>query len=172
MKRSGIKGRVRLLGAPAEENAGGKIELVNAGAFDDVDACLMLHPGAESRHNSQSGSAYLRTLANEKVRVHFLGKPAHASMAPHQGINALDAVTLAYTAISMLRQQIRPYERVHSIITDGGDVPNVIPERASAFYVIRSSTVKEVEELKKRIIKCFEGAAIATGCSFEVEKYG
>ncbi|KAH8680746.1 hypothetical protein BX600DRAFT_519920 [Xylariales sp. PMI_506] len=169
LRASGKPGRVRLLGTPAEEGQGGKVKLVDAGAYDDVDACLMLHPGSDSRHHGRRGTSYAHTLANEKVRVRFRGAAAHASMYPWQGINALDAVALTYSAVSMLRQQIRPGERIHCIVSDGGKAPNVIPDAAEMVYVIRSGTRKEAAALRHRVERCFEGAAIATGCAHEVE---
>jgi amidohydrolase len=169
LKQSGKEGRVRLVGTPGEEGKGGKAMLVEAGAYKDVDAALMLHPGAQSRHNGRAGTAYAHTLANEKLLVTFKGKAAHASMYPFNGVNALDAVMLSYSAISMLRQQIKPYERIHGVVVDGGKAPNVIPDEASLNYVVRSNTKKEAAVLKDRVVKCFEGAAIATGCECEVE---
>ena len=169
IKACGLPGRVRLLGTPAEENLGGKKMLVEAGAYDDVDACIMLHPGAESRHHGKAGTSYAKTLANEKVRVTYYGRTAHASMYPFNGVNALDASTLTYTAVSMLRQQIRPYERIHCVINQGGEVPNVIPDKTEMTYVIRSGTSKELMALKARVIRCFEGAAWATGCKSEIK---
>jgi amidohydrolase len=170
LKQSGKEGRVRLLGTPGEEGKCGKGFLVAAGAYKDVDAALMLHPGAMSRHNGRSGTAYAHTLANEKIVVNFKGKAAHASMYPFNGVNALDAVMLSYSAISMLRQQIKPYERIHGIVVEGGKATNVIPDSSTLSYVIRSNTKKEASRLKARVLKCFEGAAIATGCDWEIDE--
>lgn len=170
LKASDCPGRVRLLGTPAEENFGGKQLLVEAGAFKDVDACIMLHPGTQTRHNGKAGTSYARTLANEKLIVRFYGRSAHASMYPWEGVNALDASTLSYSAVSMLRQQIRPFERVHCIINDGGKVPNVIPDRTEMTYTVRSATRKQAAKLRERLVRCFEGAAVATGCRYEVEE--
>lgn len=167
IKDYAIPGRVRLIGTPAEEGGGGKLKLIDAGAYKDVDACLMVHPGPEDAVSGFTGDAYMPTLANRKFSIHFNGKPAHASMAPWDGLNALDAVVLAYNAISALRQQIRPAERIHSVITQGGTRPNIIPAYASLDYYIRSPTLKGANELTERARRCFEGAALATGCKME-----
>ncbi|KAL4787102.1 hypothetical protein BJX76DRAFT_345779 [Aspergillus varians] len=172
LKASGLPGRVRLLGTPAEENAAGKAMLVAAGAYDDVDACIMLHPGSRSRHAGKAGTSFARTLATERIRVRFTGRSAHASMYPFNGLNALDASTLMYTAVSMLRQQIRPYERIHGVIDQGGKVPNVIPDMTEMTYFIRSWTLAEAKALRERVERCVEGTAIATGCGWEVEDLG
>ena len=109
------------------------------------------------------------SLANHKFSVIYTGKAAHAALAPWEGVNALDAVVLAYNGISVLRQQIKPYERIHGVIAEGGKRPNVIPESGRLDYYIRSRTLKEADELKRRALRCFEGAAMATGCNVEYE---
>jgi amidohydrolase len=170
LKKSKLPGRVRLIGTPAEEEGGGKLHLIEAGAYKDVNACLMVHPAAHKRFpDGVTGIAYCKSSANVKFRAHFIGKPAHAATAPWQGINALDAVCLSYNAVSMLRQQMQPYERVHGVITEGGSKPNIIPASASVDYYCRSQTLNEAEALKDRVVKCFDGAATATGCSVEYE---
>ncbi|KAL5047730.1 hypothetical protein BDW71DRAFT_178960 [Aspergillus fruticulosus] len=169
----GLKYTVRLLGTPAEESGGGKIRLLDNGAYKDVNACLMIHPTAMA-----PGQANLLSLAkppeggflaNDKVRVTFTGKPAHAAAAPWEGINALDAVVAAYVNISLLRQQILPSQRVHGVIVNGGDRPNIIPWSASVDYYIRSPTLATLKPLTERVVKCFEAAAIATGCKVDFE---
>ncbi|KKK25669.1 hypothetical protein ARAM_003711 [Aspergillus rambellii] len=170
LKESGIKGRVRLVGTPAEEGGGGKLKLIDAGAYQDVDACLMVHPGPLNGCPGFTGDAYMPTIANHKFSIHFTGRSAHAAVAPWEGINALDAVVLAYNGISMLRQQIMPAERIHSVISEGGKRPNIIPEHASLEYYIRSPTLKSADALMSRALKCFEGAALQTGCTMKFEK--
>ncbi|KAF3771399.1 Zn-dependent exopeptidase [Cryphonectria parasitica EP155] len=114
LEKSGVQGRVRLLGTPAEEGGGGKLKLIEAGAYKNCSACLTVHPGPGYRLSSPvRGVSYVPMLANVKKRVSFTGKEAHAAIAPWEGVNALDAVCLSYNAIAMLRQQIRPYERLH-----------------------------------------------------------
>lgn len=170
----GIGYSVRLLGTPAEEGGGGKLLLIDAGAYKDVDACFMVHPfpvlpGASDLLSSSCCTGLY--LANDKVKVTFTGKPAHASAAPWKGINALDAVVSAYVNISMLRQQILPTQKIHGVISRGGDRPNVIPASATVEYYIRSETAKTLKPLTERVLKCFEAAAIATGCTVEYEWY-
>lgn len=170
LKELKLPGRVRLIGTPAEEEGGGKLHIIEAGAYEAVDACLMVHPAAHKRFpDGVTGVAYCKSSANVKFRAHFIGKPAHAATAPWQGINALDAVCLAYNGVSMLRQQIQSYERIHGVIVEGGTRPNVITASASVDYYCRSTTLDEAEALKDRVIKCFDGAATATGCSVEYE---
>ncbi|PQE10202.1 Peptidase dimerization domain protein [Rutstroemia sp. NJR-2017a WRK4] len=170
LRSSQVPGRVRLLGTPAEEGGGGKLKLIDAGAYDDVDACMMVHPYQRDTSDGYVGSAYSTTLANHKFKIRYTGKPSHAAMAPWEGVNALDAVVLAYNAISVLRQQIKPYERINGVIESGGTRPNIITASAGLVYYIRSATLKEADELKARAIKCFEGAAMATGCTVEYEE--
>lgn len=163
---------VRLLGTPAEESGGGKLRLIDAGAYKDVDACFMVHPfpilsGAPGLLSSSSCSG--QYLANDKVQVTFTGKPAHASAAPWEGVNALDAVVAAYVNISMLRQQILPTQKIHGVIARGGDRPNVIPASTTLDYYIRSETAKTLKPLTERVLNCFEAAATATGCTVEYQ---
>jgi metal-dependent amidase/aminoacylase/carboxypeptidase family protein len=108
-------------------------------------------------------------LANDKVEVTFTGKPAHASAAPWEGVNALDAVVSAYVNISMLRQQILPTQKIHGVVLRGGDRPNVIPASTTVEYYIRSDTVKTLKPLTEKVLKCFEAAATATGCTVEYD---
>ncbi|TQV90629.1 amidohydrolase [Cordyceps javanica] len=176
----GGPGRVRLYGTPAEEGGAGKVRLLEAGAYEDVDACLMVHPGppvpppagnVDGRHGccAPSGAAYARSLANNKFNVTFTGQEAHAAMAPFQGRNALDAVVLGYNGVSMLRQQTRPHDRIHSVILDGGSRPNVITSFAKTQYYVRSATLREATALENRVRACMDGAATATQCEVEYE---
>ncbi|KAJ1705674.1 amidohydrolase [Aspergillus flavus] len=170
LKASTLPGRVRLIGTPAEEDGGGKIKLIEAGAYEDVDACLMVHPAAHKRFpDGVTGVSYVTSNAIVKFRARFTGKPAHAAGAPWQGVNALDAVCLSYNGVSMLRQQIQPHERIHGVIVEGGTKPNVITASGTVDYFCRSTSLEEAEALKDRVIKCFDGAAIATGCLVEYE---
>lgn len=170
LKKSGRQGRVRLLGTPAEEGGGGKLKLIEAGAYKDCAACLMVHPGPGYRLSAPiRGVSYVPMLANIKKRAYFTGREAHAAIAPWEGVNALDAVCLSYNAISMLRQQIRPYERLHGVFRAAGDRPNVIPAHCCIEYYVRSDTKAHAETLWQRVLKCFEGAALATECTIEIE---
>ncbi|KAL2131366.1 hypothetical protein VTI74DRAFT_5177 [Chaetomium olivicolor] len=170
LKASNLPGRVVLLGTPAEEGGGGKLKLIQDDAYRGAAACLMVHPGPGHKLPAPTkGVAFVRMLANVKMRVHFKGREAHASIAPWDGVNALDAVCLSYNAISMLRQQIRPHERIHGVIRSGGNRPNVTPADCTVEYYVRSDTRKAAEALWQRVLKCFEGAAMATGCEVRVE---
>lgn len=165
---------VRLLGTPAEEGGGGKIHLIDAGAYKGVDACFMVHPFpvlSGAPHLLSSSACAGQYLANDKVRVTFTGKPAHASAAPWEGVNALDAVVAAYVNISLLRQQILPTQKIHGVVVSGGERPNVIPASTTLEYYIRSETVKTLKPLTERVLRCFEAAAVATGCSVGYEWY-
>jgi amidohydrolase len=170
LKASGQPGRVRLLGTPAEEGGGGKLKLIAAGAYAGASASLMVHPGPGHKLTAPiRGVAFVRMLANVKMRVHFTGREAHAAIAPWDGVNALDAVCLSYNAISMLRQHIRPYERIHGVFRSAGDRPNVTPADCTVEYYVRSATRAGALALWGRVLKCFEGAAVATGCEMRVE---
>ncbi|GES84829.1 amidohydrolase [Rhizophagus clarus] len=153
-----IPGKVKLIGTPDEELTGGKIELIKAGAYDDVDISLMAHPTAIN------GSFY-HLLALGSCDVEYFGRNAHAAGIPWAGINALDAIVLAYDSIGLLRQQILPTDRIHGIITNGGKAANVIPDYTSGKFFIRGRTIEDVRALKQRVHKCFEAAAEATGCT-------
>jgi len=155
-----MKGTIIVMGTPAEEGGGGKVELIKKGAFQNVDVSMMVHP-------CDADYVYFNALAMQELKVSFYGKAAHAAAFPWAGLNALDAVVSAYTAISNLRQQIRPTDRVHGIITDGGTKPNIIPEKASMVYYLRSKTQKQLEELKVKVMRCFEGSALSSGCRME-----
>ncbi|KAK0629582.1 hypothetical protein B0T17DRAFT_525885 [Bombardia bombarda] len=172
LKASGLPGRVRLLGTPAEEGGGGKLKMIAAGAYAGADACLMVHPGPGHTLPGDGkirGVSYVRMLANVKMRVYFTGRESHAAIAPWDGVNALDAVCLSYNAVSMLRQQIRPYERIHGVFRQAGDRPNVTPASCCVEYYVRSETRTGAERLWQRVLKCFEGAALATGCEMRTE---
>ncbi|KAJ9137954.1 Peptidase M20 domain-containing protein 2 [Pleurostoma richardsiae] len=166
---AGVAGRVRILGTPAEEGGGGKVKLIQAGAFsEDVSAAIMCH--ALPLHQIKagwSGTAGFRTMASRRFHVEFHGRNAHAGSQPWGGINALDAAVGAYSAVSMLRQHIRPFERIQGIIEDGGQVPNVIPDYSRMAWGLRSSSVREVDALYERVKSCMDGAATASGCTVQ-----
>lgn len=159
------RGTVVVLGSPAEEGGGGKILLIERGAFDGVDAAMMLHP-------SPSSSAWGNLIALQQLQVDYYGRNAHAGSNPWTGVNALDAMVLAYSSISAMRQQIRPTDRVHGVITQGGVKPNIIPDHTSAEFYIRSATVGQLDELRRKVTGCFEGAGTATGCRLELRAVG
>lgn len=154
---------VAVFGTPGEEagNAGGKILMLEQGAFSGVHAAIMVHP-------APFDALTPCFIAASEFEVHYTGREAHASAFPELGINAADALTIAQTAIGLLRQHIRPTDRIHGIITHGGDAPNVIPARTSARYIVRGRTLSELEELRPRVYRCFEAGALATGATMEI----
>jgi amidohydrolase len=164
-----LEGSVWVLGTPAEEsaapNSGGKVHMVNAGIFSDVDAAIMFHPGTETAVTLD------RSLAARGFEFYFHGRAAHAAGAPEEGINALDAVVLLYNAISVMRQQVRSDVRIHGIILSGGAAANIIPDYAAIRYRTRADDSEYLEEVVQRVIACAEGAAKATGCRLEWTEY-
>ncbi|KAJ9150458.1 Peptidase M20 domain-containing protein 2 [Pleurostoma richardsiae] len=163
LAEGGIEGRVRLLGTPAEEDGGGKIDLLNAGAYKGVDACLMGHPAPSSEN--LDGIVLMRCMARASTKVTFRGLNAHAGDAPWKGKNALDAAVATYNNLSMLRQQTPPNQRIHAIISNGGDRPNIIPHLTEMLIYIRAETDAELQETCRKLVACCEGAATATGCT-------
>ncbi|MGW0683815.1 amidohydrolase [Streptomyces sp. NPDC002754] len=156
---------VRLIGTPAEEDIGGKVLLIDAGVFDDVAAALMAHAAPEDTVGASS-------LAIGAWDITYRGRPAHAALAPWEGVNALDALTVAQTAIGVLRQQLPPGSLVHGIVTDGGRAPNVIPDTAAARYEVRAPTIEQLTAVKRRVRACFEAGALATGAQLELVPHG
>lgn len=153
--------RVSVLGTPAEESGGGKVDLIRAGAFEDADVALMVHPAPMEVVDWP-------TLAWASMRVAYHGREAHASMAPFRGLNALDAMNLSYMAVAALRQHILPTERIHGIVTHGGDAANVVPKLTRGTWFVRAANRLDLEVLKERVVRCFEAGALATGCELEL----
>ena len=159
------KGRVTIMGTPAEEGWGGKVYLIENGAFKDVDIAMMVHPSPYT--------VLLPTFsAIAELKVTYTGKAAHAAAFPWKGVNALDAAVLAYNSISVLRQQMKPKWSVHGIITNGGNKPNIIPERSELEYWIRAPDRTELEMFGAKVKACFHAAAAATGCKVTVKEIG
>jgi amidohydrolase len=156
---------VVLLGTPSEEGGGGKIDLINAGYFNDVHAAMMVHPWPNERLEATC-------LAVDHFDVIFRGKDAHASAAPWQGVNALDAVTIAQVAIGLLRQQLPPGDQVHGIVIDGGAAANIIPSYVRARFMCRSITADRLAALRVRVNQCFEAGSLATGALLEIDELG
>ncbi len=154
-----IAGRACVIGTPAEEFLGqveGKIMLLEAGAFDNIDSALMMHPQYAYRLPG-------RDLAFIACEITFTGQPAHAAADPWNGANALDGLLLTYSNINALRQHLRPEIRVHGIITDGGQAPNIIPERASAQLMVRAQDPENLESAFERVQDCARAGALASG---------
>ncbi|HEV7735300.1 MAG TPA: M20 family metallopeptidase [Candidatus Binatia bacterium] len=156
---------IRIIGTPAEEGGGGKILMLERGAFDGVHAAMMVHP-------APLDMAEPPIIAFTEFDVHYTGKASHASAAPERGINAADALTVAQTAIGLLRQHICPTDRIHGIVTRGGEAPNVIPARTSGRWVVRASSVNDLADVRAKVMRCFEAGAVATGCTMEVQDTG
>ncbi len=160
-----LPGRIRMLGTPAEEKGGGKELMARAGAFDGVDAAMMIHPAGVNLSS-------MPCICVAEVEVIYHGKSAHASAMPHKGVNALDGLLLAYQAISNLRQHIRATERIHGIITEGGAAPNIVPDRSAGQFYVRAANEKDLGKLKPRVQSCFEAGAKGSGCEVEVNWAG
>jgi amidohydrolase len=155
-------GRLRLMGTPAEEGGGGKIEMARKGAFVGVDASMMIHP-------MDSDLARMNAIAIQHCLVRYTGEAAHAAVSPHLGRNALDAAVLGYMNIAALRQHIMPTERMHGVFLKGGEKPNIVPREAEMDWYARSNTIETLQPLKKRMEACFHGGAHAAGCHMELE---
>lgn len=152
---------VRVFGTPAEETMGGKIRMLEAGTFDGVHVAMMTHPAPYD-------VVQPKIIAAQTLEIRYTGREAHAAGFPELGINAADALVIAQTAIGLLRQHLRGTDRVHGIVTHGGDAPNVIPAHTSATYMVRATTIEELADVEPKVRRCFEAGAIATGASLEI----
>jgi metal-dependent amidase/aminoacylase/carboxypeptidase family protein len=140
---------------------GGKILLLDRGAFAGMHAAMMVHPAPTDEVTPVS-------LANSYFEVRYTGKEAHAAAFPERGVNAADALTVAQVALGLLRQHIRSTDRIHGIITKGGDAPNIIPAHTAAKYAVRAATIDDLEEIRTKVLRCFEAGALATGATLEI----
>ena len=152
---------VTVFGTPAEEGGGGKIKMLDAGVFDGLHAAMMVHP-------SPAEADRMHCLSVSHFDVHYHGRTAHASAFPQAGINAADAITVAQVGIGLLRQHIRPTDRIHGIVVKGGDAPNIVPDHTISKFYVRSRTVAELEDLEPRVHRIFEAGAMATGCTHDI----
>src|SRR5512146_507127 len=154
---------VSVIGTPAEEvgNNSGKIQLLERGGFDGVHASMMVHPAPMEMIEAH-------IIAASMFEAHYHGKEAHASAFPEMGINAADALTIAQISLGLLRQHIKQTDRIHGIVTKGGEAPNIIPAFASAKYIIRGDNLQELEELRAKVYRCFEAGATATGAKLQI----
>jgi len=157
-----LGGRVVIMGTPAEEGGGGKVLMADEGAFEGVDAALMIHPAG-------GDLIKMDVIAIQQVWVEYQGQSAHAAAFPWKGANALDAAVLGYMNVAALRQHIRPTERVHGIFTEAGDKPNIVPDHTAAQWYVRSPTLRSLEPLKARVFACLEAGAAASGCTMTHE---
>jgi len=166
LKSSGTKGTIRLYGCPAEEGGSGKVYMVRAGLFNDVNAVLHWHPGNE---NSAGITPW---LANKNAKFRFYGVASHASAAPEKGRSALDAVEAMDNMVNMMREHIPSDTRIHYVITHGGEAPNVVPAFAEVYYYVRNPQMQTVKEIWERVVKAAEGAALGTGTRMDYEVIG
>ncbi len=154
---------VVVLGTPAEEGGGGKVAMIEAGAFDDAHAAMMVHPGPVDVIRANP-------YAVSHLRIGYSGEAAHAAAYPELGRNAADAFTIAQVAIGLLRQQLPSTARVHGIVTSGGAAPNIIPESTEGRWYVRASTTQELNGLEVKVRRCFEAGALAAGCEVTIEE--
>lgn len=154
---------VRLVGTPAEENEGGKVRLLEAGVFDGTHLAAMVHP-------APIDEVSMNPYASATISAVYHGKQAHASMAPHEGVNALDALTVALTAIGLARQQLEPGQQVHGTVTSGGGAPNVIPAATSGVWMVRAKDLASLQRVRDRIEACLRAGALATGCRVDIDR--
>lgn len=167
LRRAGVdfSGSIVVVGTPAEEGGGGKVAMLKVGAFDDIDAAMMLHPSNKTR-------VIARMFAVNDLLISFKGKASHAAAFPEEGINALDAGVLFYNGVSMERQAMKSSMRVHGIFVDGGQAPNIIPERCSLRFYIRALKMSDFHHLKNRITDIAHGVARATKTEVSIESKG
>lgn len=151
-----LPGTIVVMGTPAEEGGGGKIILLERGAFNGVDAAMTVHPSCWNLVDGKS-------LASTRLRVEFAGKASHAAAAPEDGINALEAVILTFNNVNAMRLHLRNDVRVHGIITHGGTASNIIPDYAAATFSVRAGERELAEEVLQRVIQCAQAAGMATG---------
>jgi aminobenzoyl-glutamate utilization protein B len=166
LKTSGTSGTIRVYGTPAEEGGSGKVYMVRAGLFNDVDAALHWHPG------DVNFGGIDKALANKSAKFRFRGLSAHASGAPEKGRSALDGVEAMNLMANMMREHIPSDARMHYVITSGGSAPNVVPDFAEVYYYVRHMDAKTVESIFDRLVKVSEGAALGTGTTVDHEIIG
>ncbi|HRW04240.1 MAG TPA: M20 family metallopeptidase [Caldilineaceae bacterium] len=159
--RRDLPGTVKVIGTPAEERGGGKVIMVERGIFDDIDAAMMVHPGAKAMTTRG-------TLASNKLRFEFFGKSAHAAAAPDLGVNALDACIHTFVNINALRQHVTPDVRIHGIITHGGEAPNIVPAYAAAEFSVRAASSEASFAVADKVARCAEAGALAAGAEVKI----
>ncbi len=163
LQKTGTKGTVRFYGTPAEEGGAGKVYLVRAGLFEDVDAVLHWHPSSNNSANASS------SLANKSAKFRFYGQAAHAAGAPERGRSALDGVEALNYMVNLMREHVPADSRIHYVITKGGEAPNVVPAFAEVFYYTRHPEMQQVRDIFERVVQAAEGAAKGTGTRMEYE---
>jgi amidohydrolase len=159
-----LNGDIFVIGCPGEENGGGKVILANEGIFDDFDAAIMVHPTTENK-------VYSTSLALDAIKFSYKGQTTHASSTPEKGINSLDAIIHLFNGINYLRQYVKDGTRIHGIISNGGDAPNVIPDYAEAKFYFRAKTREYLDEVVKKAVNIAEGASKMTGAKLSWDYY-
>lgn len=157
-------GRIVVLGTPAEETDGAKVDMAEKEVFKDIDVAMILHPEDKTYESSNS-------LAMDALQFDFKGRASHAASSPEEGINALDAVILAFNGINALRQHVTSDVRIHGIVKEGGKAANVVPDRAIAQFYVRTGTKKYLKEVAEKVKNIARGAALMTGASLEISNY-
>jgi len=152
---------VSVMGTPAEEGGGGKILMLERKAFEGVHAAMMVHPAPVDVVEPP-------IIAAQRVEVEYKGKEAHASSYPQMGVNAADALTVAQVAIGLIRQHIQPTDRIHGIVTKGGEAANIVPAHTTASYSMRAQSLSELDDVRAKVFRCFEAGAVATGCEVDI----
>ena len=163
MKQFDIAGTVKLFGTPAEESGCGKVMMLKAGAYDNVDVSLMHHAA-----NDSPGLAFVNTAGCFSYNIEYFGKSSHAAAAPWEGINALDAASIFMHSAALLRQQLEATDRINCIITNGGTAPNVIPDYTTIKGNVRAMSKTRMFEMKKKLIGCAKAGAIGSGCTYKI----
>lgn len=163
-KSEGINGKVVLIGTPAEETIGSKVDMIKQGAFEDID--IVMQPHLESFTDINCTA-----LASDAIEFRFYGKATHAASYPHKGINALDAVQLMFSGVNAMRQQLRDDAKICGIVCSGGEAPNIIPDYASAKYSIRAADRNYLNEVTQRVVNCARGAELMTNASMQYEYF-
>jgi aminobenzoyl-glutamate utilization protein B len=161
-----LNGTIKVYGCPAEEGGSGKVYMVRAGLFDDVDVVLHWHPGDDNEVTMMSA------LANKSAKFRFKGLAAHASASPEKGRSSLDAVEAMDAMVNMMREHIPQETRIHYVITNGGKAPNIVPDYAEVYYYVRHPKKDEVKSIFERVVKAAEGAALGTETTMEYEVIG
>ncbi|MFT5133645.1 MAG: aminobenzoyl-glutamate utilization protein B [Gammaproteobacteria bacterium] len=163
LEANNIEGTIRVYGTPAEEGGSGKVYMVRAGLFDDVDAVLSWHPDDENAASAKS------SLANRSAKFRFHGVSAHAAAAPHKGRSALDGVEAFNHMVNLLREHVPQETRIHYVITAGGHTPNVIPDFAEVYYYVRHPVAEDLKGIWTRVEQAARGAALGTGTTVDWE---
>lgn len=167
MEEEKLNGKVVLLGTPAEETSGGKVNMVDEGLFQDkgIDIAMMAHP-VDRRYLASATSLALRPIQFE-----FFGKTAHAASDPHEGVNALDAAILTFNNINALREHILPTARIHGVIKEGGQAANIVPDYTRCEFYVRTTSKAYLQELLDKVIDCAKAGALATGCTMKHSQF-